>query len=116
MARTAQQLKSFSVEVDAARKFWESYFDAIPAPFERGSDEPNEEFIQFLQGTHSKHPQATVASRGEDVEAFVKSCVHEKDFDAFVKWNVFKDGLNDGGLDVENPKFKEYLCLSLIHI
>lgn len=110
MERTAQPLESFSDEVEAAREFWKSYFDAIPTPFESGSDKPNEEFIQFLQGTHPDYPQATVASRGADVESFVKSCVHEKDFDAFAKWNVFTDGLTDGGLELDKPKFKEYLC------
>ena len=110
MERTTESLRSFSVEVDAARKFWKSYFGAIPTPFESGSDKPTEEFIQFLQGIHPDYPQATVASRGADIESFVKSCVHEKDFDAFAKWNVLTDGPTDEELDLDKPKFKEYLC------
>lgn len=110
MARTTQSLKSFSDEVDAAREFWKSYFDAIPAPFASGSDEPTEEFTQFLQGTHPEYPQATVASRGKDVEAFLKSCMHERDFAAFTEWNKDADGSNGDSLNLESPTFKEYLC------
>lgn len=108
MTRTTQQLGSFSDEVDAAREFWASYFDEIPVPFANGSDEPTEEFIQFLQGTHPRYPQATVASQGEDVEAFLKSCMHEQDFATFTKWNA--DALNGDSLNLESPTFKEYLC------
>lgn len=110
MTRTAQQLGSFSVEVDAARKFWKSYFDAIPAPFVDGSDEPAEEFTQFLQGIHRGYPRATVASRGKDVEAFLKSCMHEQDFATFTQWNKDADGSNGDSLNLESPTFKEYLC------
>lgn len=110
MTRTAQQLGSFSDEVDAARKFWKSYFDAIPAPFVDGSDEPAEEFTQFLQGIHRGYPRATVASRGKDVEAFLKSCMHEQDFATFTQWNKDADGSNGDSLNLESPTFKEYLC------
>lgn len=110
MEHTAQRLNSFSYEVKAAREFWASYFGAIPTPFERDSDGPTEEFIQFLQGTHPDYPQATVASQGEDVEAFLKSCMHEQDFDVLAKWIAGPGGLKDGSLDLDKPKFKEYLC------
>ena len=108
MEHTAQKLRSFHDEVEAAREFWKSYFDAIPAPFESGSDEPTKGFIQFLKGTHSKYPQATVASHGADVEAFLKSCVHEQDFATIAEWDA--DGLNGDSLNREEPTFKEYLC------
>lgn len=108
MEHTAQALRSFHDEVEVAREFWAAYFDAIPAPFESGSDDPTEEFIQFLQGTHPGYPRATVASQGEDVEAFLKSCVHERDFAAFAEWKA--DALNGDSLNREEPTFKEYLC------
>ena len=108
MRQNAQRLNSFSDEVDAAREFWGSYFRAIPTPFESGSDDPTPKFIQFLQGTHPNYPQATVASQGEDVEAFLKSCMHEQDFATFAEWNA--DALNGDRLNREKPTFKEYLC------
>ena len=108
MEHTAQELGSFHDEVEAAREFWKSYFDAIPAPFERDSDDPTKAFIQFLRGTHRDYPQATVASQGEDVEAFLKSCMHEQDFATFTEWNA--DALNGDSLNREKPTFKEYLC------
>ncbi|MGY0885857.1 hypothetical protein FQK23_03850 [Corynebacterium aurimucosum] len=111
MTDTAQPLRSFSDEVDAAREFWAAYFDEIPVPLANGSDEPTEEFTQFLQGTHPEYPQATVASRGKDVEAFLKSCMHERDFAAFTEWNA--DALNGDSLNLESPTFKEYLCGSV---
>lgn len=110
MTDTAQPLRSFSDEVDAAREFWAAYFDEIPAPFEKRSDKPTEEFIQFLQGIHCGYPRATVASRGKDVEAFLKSCMHEQDFATFTQWNKDADGSNGDSLNLESPTFKEYLC------
>lgn len=110
MTDTAQPLKSFSEEVDAAREFWKSYFGAIPAPFASGSDEPTKEFTQFLQGIHPDYPQATVASRGKDVEAFLKSCMHEQDFATFTQWNADSAGVHDDSLNLDKPRFKEYLC------